>query len=91
MYNLVVTDRRIVFAEVTKEMRKPAAEDAAAKAEEEGKGFFAGAAATAGSWHRIDQKYWQMGPEAVPGGEAWQLLGGAPGYCLHQDTARHVR
>lgn len=65
MYNLVVTDRRIVFAEVTKEMRKQAAEDAAAEAKADGKGFFARAAATAGSRHRVYQKYWQMTPEAV--------------------------
>lgn len=65
MYNLVVTDRRIVFAEVTKEMVKEAAEDAAAEAKADGKGFFGRMAATGRSWHRVYQKYWEMTPEAV--------------------------
>lgn len=65
VFNLVVTDRRILFAEVTNEMLKDAAKDAAAEAKADGKGFIARAAATAGSWHRVHQQYWQMTPEAI--------------------------
>ncbi len=65
VFNLVVTDRRILFAEVTNEMLKQAAKDAASEAKADGKGFFARTAATARSWHRVHQQYWQMTPEAI--------------------------
>ncbi len=65
VFNLVVTDRRIVFAEVTNEMLKQAAENAASEAKADGKGFLARAAATAGSWQRVHQQYWQMTPQAI--------------------------
>jgi hypothetical protein len=64
-YNLVVTDRRILFAELTQQMATQAAKDAAEEAKAQGKGFFARAAQTALSGQRIYQKYWQMAPEAI--------------------------
>ena len=76
-YSLVVTDRRILFAEVTQQMATQAAKDAAEEAKAEGKGFFGRAAQTALSGHRIYQKYWQMAPEAIlaetPGNYAVEL------------------
>lgn len=65
IYNLVVTDRRILFAEATTRMLNQAAKDAAAEAKEQGKGFFARAAETMQSQHKIYQKYWQMAPEEI--------------------------
>jgi hypothetical protein len=76
-YSLVVTDRRILFAELTQQMATQAAKDAAEEAKAQGKGFFARAAQTALSGHRIYQKYWQMAPEAIlaetPGNYAVEL------------------
>ncbi len=76
-YNLVVTDRRILFAELTQQMATQAAKDAAEEAKAQGKGFFARAAQTALSGHRIYQKYWQMAPDAIlaetPGNYAVEL------------------
>ncbi len=59
-YSLLVTDRRILFAELTAQMLNQAAKDAAAEAKAQGKGFFARAADTMKSNQRIYQKYWQM-------------------------------
>jgi hypothetical protein len=76
-YSLVVTDRRILFAEITQQMATQAAKDAAEEAKAQGKGFFARAAQTALSGYRIYQKYWQMAPEAIlaetPGNYAVEL------------------
>ncbi len=65
VYNLVVTDRRIVFAEATKELLNQAAADAARETKEQGKGFLARTFATATSSTRVYEKYRQMTPRAI--------------------------
>ncbi len=65
VYNLVVTDRRIVFAETTKEMLKQAASDAAQEAKEQGKGLLGRMATTMVSSRRVYEKYWQMDIDAI--------------------------
>ncbi len=65
VYNLVVTDRRIVFAETTKEMLKQAAADAARESKEQGKGMFGRMATTMVSSRRVYEKYWQMDIGAI--------------------------
>ncbi len=65
VYNLVVTDRRIVFAETTKEMLKQAAADAARESKEQGKGMLRRMATTMVSSRRVYEKYWQMDIAAI--------------------------
>ncbi len=65
VYNLVVTDRRIVFAETTKEMLHQAAADAARESKEQGKGFLGRMATTMVSSRRVYEKYWQMEVGAI--------------------------
>lgn len=65
LYNLVITERRMIFAEMTSGMLNQAAKDAAEEAKAQGKGFFARAAETMKSAQRIYQKYWQMAPENI--------------------------
>lgn len=65
IYSLVITERRIVFAEMTSQMVNQAAKDAVAEAKEQGKGFFGRALDTMKSTQRIYQKYWQMKPEEI--------------------------
>lgn len=64
-YTLIVTDRRCVFALLTGQMLKDAAQEAQEQGKAEGKGFFArwGAqiASTMGHFHR----YREMAPEAA--------------------------
>lgn len=64
-YNLVVTDRRILFATLTKQMLNQAAKEAAAEGKAQGKGFFGRAAIMLASSRRVYEKYWQMAPEAI--------------------------
>ena len=83
-YNLVVTDRRIVFAELTKEMLQQAAADAARESKEQGKGFLSRAWATATSSRRVHQRHAEMEPQAV--------LSETPGnFDLALDHIKHVR
>ena len=65
VYNLMVTDRRIVFAQLTKEMLHQAAADAARESKQEGKGFLTRTWATATSSRRVHQRHAEMDPQAV--------------------------
>ncbi len=65
VYNLVVTDRRILFAEASKELLKQAAADATWESKEQGKGFLASTMSTATSSTRVYQKYWEMAPKDI--------------------------
>ena len=64
-YNLVVTDRRVIFAEATKDMFNQAAKEALEEAKVEGKGLLARTANVFTSQQRIYQKYWNMHPDSI--------------------------
>ncbi len=70
-YHLVVTERRIIFAEAAQQMFNQAVKEANEESKAQGKGFFRRAADALKSSERIYKKYWQMAPEAI--------LAGTPG------------
>lgn len=62
-YTLAVTDRRLIFAELTGEMLKEAAAEAIE--ESKGKGFFTRMKETATSQQRVYSRYKEMRPEDI--------------------------
>ena len=64
-YTLVVTDRRLIFAELTGQMMKDAVNEARTSADNEGKGFFGRWKETATSQQRIYDRYHQIMPDAI--------------------------
>jgi hypothetical protein len=63
LYTLVVTDRRVIFAELTKERMKRLSQEAEAQAQAEGKGFFGRASAQMHSRDGVAEAYWSMSPD----------------------------
>lgn len=61
-YTLVFTDRRVIFAFITKQMMKDMVESARADAKAEGKGFFGQWGAQLGAYSRFAQRYFEMSP-----------------------------
>lgn len=64
-YTLVITERRLIFAELTKEKVTAAVNAARDQAKAEGKGFFGQWGAQIGSTMTYSQAYWQMSPDAA--------------------------
>jgi hypothetical protein len=64
-YTLVLTNTRIIFAQVTSEMMKRIVADARDGAKAEGKGFFGQWGAQLSAYSRFAQGYFGMAPDAV--------------------------
>ena len=62
-YTLVLTDRRVIFAFITKQMMKDMVEGARSEAKAEGKGFFGQWGAQLGAYSKFAQRYFEMTPE----------------------------
>ncbi len=62
-YTVVLTDSRIVFAELTGDMMKEAVTEAQRKGKEEGKGFFARWGDQLKATMNYSERYWQMSPD----------------------------
>jgi hypothetical protein len=62
-YTLVLTDSRMVFAELTGDMMKEAVTEAQRKGKEEGKGFFARWGDQLKATMNYSERYWQMSPD----------------------------
>jgi len=62
-YALVITDQRLVFAQLTSKMLKEAAVEAQRKGKEEGKGFFSRWADQLKATMAYSQRYWDISPE----------------------------
>jgi pSer/pThr/pTyr-binding forkhead associated (FHA) protein len=64
-YNLVLTLQHLVFARLTSEMQRAAADQAKQEAKAQGKGIFGQWGATMGSGGAIVERYYQMPVEAI--------------------------
>lgn len=64
-YTLIITERRLVFAEITKEKTTAAVNAARDRAKAEGKGFFGQWGAQIASAGSYNDAYWQMSPDAA--------------------------
>lgn len=64
-FSLMITDRRLVFAELTKEKITAMVNEARDAAKADGKGFFGQWGAQIGTSFNYHQVYWQMAPEAA--------------------------
>lgn len=64
-FSLIITDRRLIFAELTKEKITAMVNEARDAAKAEGKGFFGQWGAQLGTSFNYHQAYWQMAPEAA--------------------------
>ncbi|MBN1192505.1 MAG: zinc ribbon domain-containing protein [Coriobacteriia bacterium] len=64
-YTLIITERRLVFAELTKDKITAAVNAARDQAKAEGKGFFGQWGAQIGSTMTHSEAYWQMSPDAA--------------------------
>lgn len=64
-FSLIITDRRLVFAELTKEKITAMVNAARDGAKAEGKGFFGQWGAQIGSSMNYHDAYWQMSPDAA--------------------------
>ena len=62
-YALVITDQRLVFAQLTSKMLKEAAAEAQRRGKEEGKGFFSRWADQLKATMAYSQRYWDIPPE----------------------------
>lgn len=67
LYTVVVTDRRVLFAEFTRERQKQLSKAADAQAQFEGKGFLGRAAAQMHARDGITESYAAMTPDEVLG------------------------
>ena len=65
VYNLAVTDRRMLFAQMTNEMLKGAIAEAQLQAKADGKGLLRQVAAQMSAGARYAQRYLVMEPEAI--------------------------
>ena len=64
-YTLIVTERRLVFVEITKEKTTAAVNAARDQAKASGKGFFGQWGAQIASAGSYNDAYWQMSPDAA--------------------------
>lgn len=64
-YTLVITNTRLVFAQLTSAMLKAAIEDARADTKSEGGGFFKQWGAQMGAAFSYAERYWQMTPDVA--------------------------
>jgi len=64
-YTLVITDRRLIFAELTKEKVTATVNAARDSAKAEGKGFFGQWGAQLKSSTSYSEAYWRMSPDAA--------------------------
>jgi len=64
-YSLILTDYRIIFAQLTKEKMTELIGQARDGAKSQGKGFFGQWGAQIGASGKYHQVYWQMSPEAA--------------------------
>lgn len=64
-YTLIITERRLVFVEITKEKTTAAVNAARDQAKAEGKGFFGQWGALIASAGSYNDAYWQMSPDAA--------------------------
>lgn len=64
-YSLVLTDRRMIFAELTKERITSMVNEARETAKAQGKGFMGQWGAQLGTSFAYHEVYWQMVPDAV--------------------------
>ncbi len=64
-YTLIVTERRLIFVEITKEKTTAAVNAARDQAKAEGKGFFGQWGAQIASAGSYNDAYWQMSPDAA--------------------------
>ncbi len=64
-YTLIVTERRLVFVEITREKATAAVNAARDQAKAEGKGFFGQWGAQIASAGSYNDAYWQMSPDAA--------------------------
>ncbi len=62
-YTLIVTDNRMIFAEMTSDMMKEAAVEAQRRGKEEGKGFFSRWGDQIKATMRFADRYWQIPPD----------------------------
>ena len=62
-YTLVVTDERMVFAELTNDMMKEAVSEAQRKGKDEGKGFFARWGDQLKATMNYSERYWKISPD----------------------------
>ncbi len=66
-YTLVVTDSRLIFAEMTGDMLKEAAAEAQRRGKEEGKGFLSRWGDQIKATMRYADRYWQVPPDDALG------------------------
>lgn len=64
-YTLIVTERRLIFVEITREKATAAVNAARDRAKAEGKGFFGQWGAQIASAGSYNDAYWQMPPDAA--------------------------
>ena len=64
-YSIIITDWRLIFAELTKERITAMVNQARDAAKAEGKGFFGQWGAQLGTSFNYHEVYWQMAPEAA--------------------------
>jgi type 1 glutamine amidotransferase len=65
VFSLIITDRRLIFAELTKEKITAMVNEARDTAKAEGKGFFGQWGAQLGTSYNYHEVYWQMAPDAA--------------------------
>ncbi len=66
-YTIVCTDQRTIFAKLTNQMMKDAANEAQEKGKEEGKGFFSRWGSQIKSTMSYHNRYWEMPPDEILG------------------------
>lgn len=64
-YNIIVTNKRLLFAELTADMLKQAAKDATEESKAAGENIFKRMAKTATSGFSFHKRYLEMTPEAI--------------------------
>jgi hypothetical protein len=64
-YTLILTESRMVFALLTSDMIKKAADEAQRKGKEDGKGFLARWADQLKACSAVADRYWEMSPDAA--------------------------
>ena len=83
-YSLVLTDHRIIFAELTKEKVSAMAKQAQSEAKAEGKGFLGQWGAQFRAPSNYHEKYWQTAPDAT--------LAESPGnFAIDRTTIKKVK
>ncbi|MGB4593479.1 MAG: hypothetical protein WBI63_06865 [Coriobacteriia bacterium] len=83
-YTLVLTDKRVIFAQLTSGMLKAVSEEARSQAKDAGGGFLKQWGAQIGASMSYAKRYWEMAPEAV-------LAENAGNFALAKGEIRDVR